>query len=326
MQETWLRKEEISTIKRILMDENPDCRYIFNSSMDGNETAGRPFGGIGWAVHRSLFIKNCISFHSNRISSLKLKNLTIIGVYLPYFNGTNESLSCIKDELCFISSLINKDKNTMIIGDFNADLYRQNKHDLELHKWMMNNNLTALDLLHTQTQSHTFNNGLDFRSWIDHIFIDDNTKPLAVTCYLLTSPLNLSDHDFIQVTLENLLTNREEEASKKNRTMMKWDDYEYRITYEMELNNILALSDIRNELHRCVKELDMALKERKLEKAIDEIHGYMKLAETNTINSMKNISHDKNGRKHKKKKRFWSPILQLIHENMVLIYLSYNIV
>lgn len=91
--------------------------------------------------------------------------------------------------------------NTIIIGDFNSDLYRNSNFDKLFGNFIEMNELITIDLLNTQLLDYTFHNQLH-NSQIDHILI---TKSLGEKnnyyCNILNDTLNTSDHLAISLTV-----------------------------------------------------------------------------------------------------------------------------
>ena len=155
--------------------------------------------------------------------------LLIIGTYMPFDNPKkkDESISQYEMSLCMISTLIQKYKYLkipiLIIGDFNADLRRKNKFDIVLSKFILDQNLIAIDLLHTQKVDHTYSFSQNFQKDrklnLDHVLFTEleNSKSIIenINCTILDDIANSSDHNPVIINIildQNRLTNKTEET------------------------------------------------------------------------------------------------------------------
>lgn len=50
--------------------------------MENKIKVGRPYGGIGWLINKSLRMNYEVIFTNERISHIEFENIIIIGVYL----------------------------------------------------------------------------------------------------------------------------------------------------------------------------------------------------------------------------------------------------
>ena len=127
--ETWLKPIDIGIIKSELLKQNYWC--TLKSSVDPEVVLeGRSFGGVG------LICKNIpgisyvpINIENERVCALKLVSnskvvLTIIGVYMPYYDGSVNKISLYSETLDEIQSIIdtNDPSPVLLVGDMNASL------------------------------------------------------------------------------------------------------------------------------------------------------------------------------------------------------------
>ena len=121
---------------------------IYKSDMLFTPLKGRPYGGRAFIVNKSLIIDK-VDFLNKHISYLTLKfnsnSITFISVYLPFDNNSyfnlSKFLACLQvwHEL-FLFYLVRRHL-VFILGDFNADITRNNRFDLIFHDFLSNNNL-----------------------------------------------------------------------------------------------------------------------------------------------------------------------------------------
>jgi hypothetical protein len=132
IQEHWLNEIEINNINDYINCENVKAELI--SSIDiVQQKQGRPHGGIGWLIKNSIKVSE-IKHISKRISMLILNDRTcIIGVYMQCNNNNITSYNEHLHDINQISGIIQNKENIsnclLIIGDFNADINRNNKFD-----------------------------------------------------------------------------------------------------------------------------------------------------------------------------------------------------
>jgi hypothetical protein len=127
--------------------------------MSDEYNIGRPYGGTGWLLSNQLNLKAKVKFDSDRFSRLKIRNLTIIGVYMHYNQNNNDSLIAQENLISQILTIIEEtelgknNSKIIIIGD---DLTRNSNFDQTLKTLIEKENLICLDLLHTQKIDYTY--------------------------------------------------------------------------------------------------------------------------------------------------------------------------
>jgi len=233
LQECWLtsRKEFIDVVgrnSRIKMYYKPNDEYA---------GIGRHSGGIGWVVNKKIG-KTKVEFINNRISILKVRKKSFIGVYLTSNNQTPECHIEYQLELNLISRIKRKleqqGQEVVIIGDFNGDIIRNNKHDKCFTKFLKDNQVKCFDSI-TNT-SQTWHNVKD-SSHVDHIVADINNKSIQSVNILYNDKPNESDHWAINLRIEC------DEEEKENRSIKKetinWNDYTIR-KYDLILKEKLS--------------------------------------------------------------------------------------
>ena len=140
---TWLMGHEASFLKSL-----SSTHLVFTKSdMKTIPLIGRPYGGRAFIYKKTLhllkhsFINKHISFFS---FSLHNNIFTLITVYLPFDNNSFFNFSEFKTNLQIIKELfdiyIARQHSVFVIGDFNADLKRNNKFDYEFNNYLNENN------------------------------------------------------------------------------------------------------------------------------------------------------------------------------------------
>ena len=136
--ETWLMEHEALFLKSL----SSTHLVIAKSDMNTIPLRGRLYGGRAFIYKKSLhllkhsFINKHISFFS---FSLPNNSFTLITVYLPFDNNSFFNFSEFKTNLQIIKELfdiyIARQHSVFVIGDFNADLKRNNKFDYEFNNY-----------------------------------------------------------------------------------------------------------------------------------------------------------------------------------------------
>ncbi|RMZ94723.1 RNA-directed DNA polymerase from mobile element jockey-like, partial [Brachionus plicatilis] len=277
---------------------------------------GRPFGGIGWLINKSLLKNYEVVFINERISYIELLNVIIIGVYLTSNNSSQSSLNEHIYDIATLENLIlnsdSKDKELLIIGDFNSDPIRSKKFDLQLIDLMVDQNLEALDLKFKQNVDYTFHN-VKNRSLIDHV-IAKKTNCLKIDEVKIIEPceLNLSDHLPIRTKMripKNLLKNLnilEKEYPKSKIPKIKWNNANTQIEYQTCLENRLLKLKLIDEL----KLLNETNTEFQLTKILNTVHSEMTASSSEIQKKLELKS------KIKKKKFWWDKEMEELHVKM----------
>ena len=116
---------------------------------------------------------------NDRIGILNTGSLSLIGCYLTYAGGKNRiaNAETFKADIELIkeSKAAEKSKNrqVMVLGDFNTDFVRINEHSKELLSLLRETHMQCADLSFTQNIDYTYSKkirGKIQKSWIDHIF------------------------------------------------------------------------------------------------------------------------------------------------------------
>ncbi len=141
MCETWVKPSELAYFKNIFKSQN--CVSYLKSSIDPESVlTGRPYGGVGFVCKRTQgFSFYPIDCSNDRISVIKVKSgsrvsVTLIGVYMPYHNGSAAQVESYVETLAELQSVIdNNDVSPiMILGDMNTCLPKNEYLDRKWYK------------------------------------------------------------------------------------------------------------------------------------------------------------------------------------------------
>ena len=257
LNELWLKPNEVDLIKNIT-----EKNVLFQSDMNESYRQGRPFGGQAWIINKSFKIINS-DFLSRHISYVQIEAsglpIFLIGVYMPFDNSKkkDEALSMYELSLSLILTLLEKARlsnmTTLVVGDFNADFFRNKRFDKLLSQFVSGNNLISLDGINTQKIDHTFQTNTTeerYSSNIDHILIDqssyDQLSLLDIQCNIQDDLANMSDHNavIIELTFKHK-TNYVAKTANNTRQNLDFEDQEVCDFYLNSIN--LSLNDLKNK-------------------------------------------------------------------------------
>ncbi|CAF1069867.1 unnamed protein product [Brachionus calyciflorus] len=206
--ETWLYKHDTFILNYISNSK----KFLFKSDIDDSYSKGRPFGGHVWFISKIFkilkyeFINRQESYLLVDFNNIKM---LLIGVNLPFNNQKLDSETCYQSSLSTINGLFlnfEQAEIKLVIGDFNADPYRQSLFDSFLSKFCNDNQLIPLDLINTQNIDHTyskfFHDKPTSKANLDHILLNSKI-PIDFECNILDSPINTSDQKAIELKLDS---------------------------------------------------------------------------------------------------------------------------
>ena len=134
LSETWLKPSDIHNISNEI--RNLGYWSVFKSSVDPEIVLeGRPDSRMGFICKKVPGL-TYIPLHTknNRISAIQVKDsgkiqVTIIGVYMPYFSGSANQITeysqTLEDVQCIIDN--NDPLPIIFLGDMNASLPQKSK-------------------------------------------------------------------------------------------------------------------------------------------------------------------------------------------------------
>ena len=207
--ETWLLEHEISFLKSL----SSTHLVIANSDMKITPLRGRPFGGRAFIFKKSFNVLT-YSFVNKHISifsfSFHNKIFTLITVYLPFDNNSFLNFCEFKSNLQIINELFNfyslKNHSFFVLGDFNADLKRNNRFDFEFKNYLIDNDLFCISPSLNYNE-FSYHNG-EYRATLDHCLASASEWNMLVSSSFLDDIINLSDHKPIQVCITFNKSNR----------------------------------------------------------------------------------------------------------------------
>ena len=127
--EHWLLEKDFATIEDLCVKHN--CKSYLKSSVDPTITLqGRPYGGVGFLCnHLNGITYRTIPSASDRVMGFQIianqsVQLYLIGVYLPYDNGTISQTELYMETLEYLKCMVDmcNDAPMVILGDLNTSL------------------------------------------------------------------------------------------------------------------------------------------------------------------------------------------------------------
>ena len=201
--ETWLiESESISYLKNL----SKNYLLFYNSDMLISPRVGRPYGGRSFLINKKITIikHEFINPHISYISFIHLnKTFTVLATYFPFDNGSilnfTEFQSCLQiiyELYTFYDSLKH---SIIIIGDFNADLLRNNRFDIIFSNYIKKNNFAVLTPSY-DFEKFSYYKG-EYRAKLDHCLMSKFCYLFKTVCVYLESDINLSDHKTIFICI-----------------------------------------------------------------------------------------------------------------------------
>ncbi len=259
--EHWLRPCEIPALKKALKEAG--LWSCLKSSINPEEVLiGRPYGGVGFVCKPMTGIEfRPFEVDCDRIMCIQLINnnrvkLNVIGVYMPYYNGTADQIALYSETLDILQSVIDQctDAPVVIVGDMNAQLPQHNRlnrnwyrtspftpHSMLLYDFLSNNDMFVGNFAFTQNVNYTYMKA-NYRSYIDHVFLPRYVFDNLVNCKIVE---NTVDHewssDHLPIRTEYKLTLEASDSANVDVSHLnnvpkflnvKWDDDHIRLNYE----------------------------------------------------------------------------------------------
>ena len=161
--EHWLNTQEKYLFEEICKNE---YNIIYHSDYDTSNGVprGRPHGGLCWVIHKKFNLVSQTIYNQSIIKAVitsQSKTFNLYGAWLPFDNGKKESLALFKSNLSLLESQVKLDGSdeSIILGDFNADLTRGNRFDKLLVKFVEKNLLVDSLDVNSQNVNHTYRKG-----------------------------------------------------------------------------------------------------------------------------------------------------------------------
>ena len=272
--EHWLAKEE----EHIIKDTSKDHKVLFYSEFSELENRrGRPFGGTSWVIHNDYEIVNHINY-DRHLSTVEIKpknlnreSILLIGVWMPFDDGTAETWAKIQVQFSSIQGIIDSldvQQKWIMMGDWNMDIKRTKRADERFKEFLTENYLDICENRFSQDVDFSYFNG-DYRSHIDHIICNEEVVKYTRACKILDYRENLSDHLplIISISDEMLVSTNVGELYNKKFYRFPWENENFQLSYKKNLDrNIREVwSNNYNEtitseiINNCISEMHKSM-------------------------------------------------------------------
>ena len=253
--EHWLNTQE-----KYLFEElcNGDFHIVFHSDYDNTDglKKGRPHGGLCWVINKKCTLTAQV-FFNQYVSKICIEYdnniLDVFGVWLPFDNNSKDRLCLYKSNISLLEAQIklNKSTETILLGDFNADLTRAKRFDKLIVR--MCNKLKLIDVTDQKTPEYTYKKG-EYSAKIDHIFVKCDSC-LDMSGKIINDILDTSDHKPVQVCIElKKQVNKKEHIvpEKNNFHKFDWNNNELVVIYKKNVKKMLE----KKEFHALANNLN----------------------------------------------------------------------
>ena len=204
VQEHWLNDDGL---RRLQSDMEEVIIHGKSGMIDNELLLGRPYGGVGIIVKRTLVCSiNPVNVDNSRIFACTIKlnggpSLLLVNVYMPWedhsLNFQNEFLNVLHNVDFIMSQFRDVVDGTIIGGDLNVDLTRtQSQHTVYLSNFCSDADLHHCALHSKSSVDFTFRSRVPpFSSaTLDHFLVCDTLQREIVSFRVLHEGDNLSDH------------------------------------------------------------------------------------------------------------------------------------
>ncbi|CAF1081199.1 unnamed protein product, partial [Brachionus calyciflorus] len=220
---------------------------IFAKTAKKINQLGRQSGGLAFVVKKNVKVISH-RFINERIGILRLHRISIINVYLPYFDRTKEQQLEYELNIHLLEEVIDSEKKNhqeiILAGDFNTDLIRFDKNSFCLRKFLKKSKMNLLDLLFSQNIDYTYKKtgkSGNIKSWIDNVASTDENQ-LIKSNNIIEDISNKSDHNPILFIPnpkhlgidENFKTKL---PKKIENVRINWNKLEERLRYQERVKN-----------------------------------------------------------------------------------------
>ena len=291
LQETWLMNFDLSMLGLISKDFY--ARGISAMNIDTGIINGRPYGGLACLWRKSLGdrCKPIIYDNEDRIMGIEVNvetgKMLFLNVYMPF---------CKSENLDDFNFYINKVNNIICsadtpvvyaIGDFNADVVKNQMFGKELSKFCHDESLFISDNIFLSSDTYTYYSEAHCTtSWLDHIISTSSAHSLINDVFVSYDYVT-SDH--VPLCLEimqskHLFTDISQKENIDSDCNVQWDKLndEELLCYKKSTERNLRSVFLQNEVFDCC---DVTCTDSLHLLAIDELYD-------NIINALVNSSRE----------------------------------
>lgn len=323
--ETWHSKQSDLDNSLSLLNKK-----IFAKTGLKTSTKGRFPGGIAFIVNSEL--NTSCRFVTRRIVTLKINKLLLIGVYLTYCDGSESNELDFQNEVDLLKDLtlnhVRQGYDIVVLGDFNTDFTRSDKHREALLRYMHEFKLAPADIYKAQTSDFTFYKKCGDKlntSWIDHILVNSSMTGVN-DCKISTSLLNMSDHNALlmdySVNCSKSFKKSHNESIPNLTLNLNWNCIDQKLLFQEYVSK--GLLELSFDILQLKNENNKLLVQKRMTEIMPKVSHILINAVTKTYNYFKN-----NVTKKKKYKRrfnsWWDSSCQDLFNQVRICYIKYKL-
>ena len=198
----------------------------------------------------------------------------------------------------------------IIVGDFNTDISRQDKHSHNLNQFLENNSLKLIDteihqqIAYTHQRKH---HDRSIKSWIDHVCVDPIKIEIGKV-EIFESKDNFSDHNPIRFSINTNAHKEIELNEEKKAQTPNWLNPVFQAIYSDRFEK--SLKSLDHKITDMTNEKDLFTLKVKITALLNDISSIAISATNKTLSEINSFNLKK---KHVKKKSWWCETMQYLH-------------
>ena len=259
VQEHWLYPDELHKFNAIDDDFMSVCTSAMSNVLPMGIRRGRPYGGIGILLRKSLLpTYRCIA-KRERFIAILVTDVMFVNVYLPCISNLEEyeeALECILSDLHCVISDAHVGK-VVIGGDFNFEFINTDVGCRLFTRAASQLGIKVCDRFISSYSSMDcspftyYQLGSGNRSFIDHFCISELLEDNITSSFIVDSGENMSDHLPLSLSLKMDMC-RPDLSNKPppNQKRLRWDKVDL-ISYYRGTYISLSQIDIDNDIQKC---------------------------------------------------------------------------
>lgn len=255
IQEHWLLPQYIDDLSSINTKYTCFAKSSMSDAIGRGLLKGRPYGGIAVYIKDCyLGITKCVS-KKDRYIIISVGDMYLVNVYMPTCREKWSYNAELADLLSQISNDLEGGQFNKLImgGDFNFQLSGSHTGLKLFKQFMRDHGLSDCDRFIKGGDVYTyFHEGLNAKSFIDHFLVNDALSDSVVSCDILESGCNLSDHLPIVLTVNVHLEigMRDVIESVRLSGRLRWDKANVSYYYDKTYVGLVMLKIQLSQLNR----------------------------------------------------------------------------
>jgi hypothetical protein len=237
---------------------------------------------------------------------------------MRFNDGYLETIVEQENDTLKIQELIenNVNKQIIVLGDFNSDMWRDKKFDEVVANMIEKSNLVCFDLLFTQKINYTYKLGRG-KSWVDHALVNQLLTERVVSVNILNKvedQINTSDHRAMEVVIERFRQDKQMIVKRAKQIKLDWECLEVQEEYERNVNDEQMQINLNG-----ISQASGSTVVARLDEMINEINSKLQKAVEKTKINFANVQN-----KYIKKKKWWDYEMTYIKQQINSAYIRYK--